>query len=368
MSLSTILKLYLLLSSIIICLNVDAQKLTDSKKIFPDTSQIELFQKSNNNIDIAFFEGEYYIALRTAPTHFASKKTKLLVFKSRDLSKFELDTSISLASDIREPRFCVYNGMLHLYFFQGGTKALKFEPQKIWFISKTLNGSWSNLIDLNLDGYVPWRVRPILNKMLMSAYYGKDLYNSKHKSDLRLFESKDGIQWRPISEKPQCDLEFAEEGEFIIDRDSILWGTIRFEGFGGALVKAEKNDWANWNIIKTDYKYDSALLFERENEIYLISRRNMDGVANRYKSRARNLIRYSFSKKCTALFKINKEKMTINHLFDFPSTGDNAYAGIVKTEDNKYAVVNYSSDPSKTKNWISGQLGKTNIYLYTIEF
>jgi hypothetical protein len=349
-------------------MNLQAQKITTTRKIFPDSTLSSLFQKSNNNIDIAAFNGVYYIALRTAPTHFASKKTKLVVFKSEDLKKFAIDTIISLASDIREPRFCVFNGMLYLYFFQGGTKALKFEPQKIWHISKTLNGSWSNLIDVNLDGYVPWRVRPILNKMLMSAYYGKDLYNSKHKSDLRLFESSDGIKWKPISEKPQCDMEYAEEGEFIIDRDSVLWGTIRFEGFGGALVKAEKNDWANWNIIKTDYKYDSALLFERENEIYLISRRNVDGVANRFKSRTRNLLRYSFTKKCTALFKINKEKMTIEHIFDFPTTGDNAYAGIVQTAVNKYAIVNYSSDPSKPKNWIKGQLGKTNIYLHTIEF
>jgi hypothetical protein len=89
--------------------------------------------------------------------------------------------------------------MLNLYFFQGGTKALKFEPQKIWSISKSGNSHWSNLTDINLDGYVPWRVRPLHHKMLMSTYYGKDLYNSKHKSDLRLFESKDGIQWLPIS-------------------------------------------------------------------------------------------------------------------------------------------------------------------------
>ncbi len=314
----------------------------DRRTIFPDSSQTLLFQKSNNNVDIAEFNGEYYIGLRTAPTHFASKKTKLLVFKSKDLNKFELDTIINLSSDIREPRFCVYNKKIFLYFFQGGTKALKFESKKIWLISKSSNSGWSSLTDIHLDGYVPWRVRNVNDKLLLSAYYGKNLYNSKHKSDLRLFESSDGIKWQPISEKPQCDLEFAEEGEFVIDRDSVLWGTIRFEGFGGALVKAEKNNWSNWNIVKTDYKYYSALLFERENEVYLISRRNVDGKANRFKSRTRNLLRYSFTKKCTALFQINKEKMCIEHVFDFPSTVDNAYAGIVQTAKNEYAVVNYS--------------------------
>jgi hypothetical protein len=344
------------------------QKVTEFRKIFPDSTLTFLFQHSNNNIDIAEYQGEYYIGLRTAPTHFASKKTALLVFKTKDLKTFEIDTIIRMGCDIREPRFCVYNNKLHLYFFQGGTKAFKFEPQKIWMITKSDKTFWSQLTDVKLDGYVPWRVRDVNGKMLLSAYYGKDLYNSKHKSDLRLFESTDGYRWKAISKKPQCDLEFAEEGEYVIDRDGILWGTIRFEGFGGALVHTAKNDWTNWNIIKTDYKYDSAILFEHENEIYLISRRNMDGIANKFKSRTRNLIRYSFTKKCTALFKIDKEKKTINHILDFPSTGDNAYAGIVKTGAEDYVIVNYSSAPAKSKNWISGQLGKTNIYLYRLSF
>ncbi|HNY56259.1 MAG TPA: hypothetical protein PKI86_11545, partial [Chitinophagales bacterium] len=32
-------------------------------------------RNSNNNIDLVQFKGRYYCAFRTAPTHFASKKT-----------------------------------------------------------------------------------------------------------------------------------------------------------------------------------------------------------------------------------------------------------------------------------------------------
>ncbi|MBK8671972.1 MAG: hypothetical protein IPN93_02995 [Bacteroidetes bacterium] len=42
-------------------------------------------KRSNNNLDIAFFKNKYYLAFRTAPTHFASKKTIIYIVSSIDL-------------------------------------------------------------------------------------------------------------------------------------------------------------------------------------------------------------------------------------------------------------------------------------------
>jgi len=345
-----------------------SQNIIETKRIVPFETKKPFVQKANNNLDVVAFNNEYYLAFRTAPSHFASKKAHLIVMHSKDLVNYELDTIVSVKADIREPRFCVKNDSLFLYFFEGGTKMVKFEPKKIWAIVKTSHSKWSGLIDQKLDGFVPWRVRNINNTFYLSAYYGVNLYNKEHTSNLRLFTSANGFDWKPISAEPQCNLPFAEEGEFIQDKSGELWGTIRFEGFGGALFHAEKTDWAKWAFYRTDYKYDSALLFDHEDAIYLIARRNIDGKANRFKSRNRNLIRYSFTRKCTSLYKINKTDKTIETILDFPSTGDNAYAGIVQTAPNEYAVFNYSSDPKHKKNWIRGQLGKTNIYMYRLKF
>ena len=70
-----------------------------------------------------------------------------------------------------------------------------------------------------------------------------------------------------------------------------------------------------------------------------------------------NLIRYSFTKKKTALFKFNKEKKSLEWIMDFPSTGDNAFPGIVQIEPSK-----------QEKTWIRGQFGKTYIYYTTLIF
>jgi len=155
----------------------------------------------------------------------------------------------------------------------------------------------------------------------------------------------------------------AEEGEFIFDEEGNLWGTLRMEGDGAMVVFAEADDLSNWQTRYTKHKYDSALLFEHESEIYLISRRNMDGYAKKSNWRLYNLLRYSFTRKRTALFHLNKDKMQLDWIRDFPSTGDTAFPGIISLGDGQYFLLNYSSNiHGKEKSWIKGQLGKTYIY------
>ena len=212
--------------------------------------------------------------------------------------------------------------------------------------------------------------------LLLSAYYGIDLYKSGHKGNLRLFKSTDAKNWTPISEKPQIDISGAEEGEFIFDSIGNLFATVRLESEGALICSAPKNQIENWDFVKTKYKYDSALLFLHGNDVYLVSRRNMDGEMDKANPKRKpsfrkkyNLIRYSFTKKKTALFKFNKEQKSLEWIMDFPSTGDNAFPGIVQIEPNKYVLFNYTNDPSKQeKTWIRGQFGKTNIYYTTLIF
>lgn len=95
----------------------------------------------------------------------------------------------------------------------------------------------------------------------------------------------------------------------------------------------------------------------------------MKNRKNEEQGRARNLIKYSITKKRTALFKFNKEDLSLTHILDFPSTGDNAFPAIAKIDSNNYWLMNYSSDITKReKNWISGQLGKTYIYETVLTF
>ena len=343
---------------------------TDEWKQFVPSSDIPANIKcrnSNNNLDLVEFKGRYYCAFRTAPTHFASKKSKLFIISSSDFKTWKYETEFFVHADLREPRFAVLKDKLYLYFFEGGTKMFRFEPKYIW--TSTLNDTtWSAKIKTNLDGFVNWRFRTQHDKLYLSAYYGVNLYKDGHHADLRLFTSEDGINFNPISEKPQITTKGAEEGEFIFDKQGNIWSTVRLEGSGSYLCFASKDSIDKWSKKFSKLKYDSALLFAKGDDIYLVSRRHLKGNATEFefpgkKQRRKNLIRYSFSKKLTALFKINKEKMEIEHIMDFPSTGDTAYPAIAQKDENTFYLLNYSSNIHKrSKIWIGGQLGKTYIY------
>jgi hypothetical protein len=319
--------------------------------------------KGNNNLDAIAYQGKYYVAFRTAPSHFASKKAKLYIISSTDLEQWDFEHEIHVGADVREPRFVANKDTLYFYFFEGGKKFYKFEPQKIWVTYKTMQTNWQAEQDVGLDGFVPWRLRSRNDTIYLSAYYGKDLYNSAHQGNQRLYYSSNGFSFQAISEKPQVAEMGVEEGEFIFDSIGNIWGTLRMEGDGAMTFFADKSDLSNWKTNYTKNKYDSALLFEHKGEHYLIARRNMDGASKKGNFRLYNLVRYSFTKKRTALFHFNKTTMEMDWLKDFPSTGDTAFPAIIPLEDNRYFLLNYSSNINgKEKNWIKGQLGRTYIY------
>ncbi|MFM2305965.1 MAG: hypothetical protein RLZZ367_634 [Bacteroidota bacterium] len=348
------------------------QNLTTSGKLPPQCK----IQHSNNNLDIVKYQGRYYLAFRTAPSHFASKKAVMYVVSSADLETWQYETEFALQRDVREPRFAVYRDTLNLYFFTGGTKPMRFEPNEVLLTRKAGNGSWSEQQSVNLDGFVPWRLRIRADTLYLSAYYGRGLYKGSHHSNLRLFYSTNGTGWHTLSTEPQIDILNAEEGEFIFDKKGDMYATVRLEGTGALVCKAPARNLSNWQQRRTKAKYDSALLFEHNDDIYLISRRNVDGDMDKVKNRKndkqgrlRNLIRYSITRKVTALYKFDKDSLTVTPVIDFPSTGDNAYAGIAQVDANIYVVMNYSSDIAKRKkNWIRGQLGKTYIYWTKLRF
>ena len=350
----------------------DWKNLTTSGKLPPECK----IQRSNNNLDLVKFKGRYYLAFRTAPTHFASKKSTMYVVSSADLDTWKYETEIVPGRDLREPKFAVYHDTLNLYFFTASTNLFKFDPQQLLVCRTVAGGVWTKPESVNLDGFVPWRVRERKDTLYLSAYYGKNLYNNKHKSNLRLFYSTDATKWKPVSVEPQVDILSAEEGEFIFDKSGNLFATVRLEGTGALICSADGNAIYNWKKVRLKTKYDSALLFEHNDDIYLVSRRNIDGDIDKVKHRknetqrrARNLIRYSITRKVTSLYKLNKEALSMELVTDFPSTGDNAFPGICKLDNDNYILMNYSSDiHGKKKNWIRGQFGKTYIYWTTLHF
>lgn len=332
--------------------------------------------KSNNNVDIARYGDRFYMAFRTAPTHFASAKTIMYIFSSPEKGSWELEKEIKLGSDLREPRFLVFKEKLFLYFFKGGSSMFSFAPDRMYVTEFKSKGEWTEPAPFYEPGFVVWRAKARGRKAYMSVYYGVGLYSDENRTGhLRLLESNDGYNWKPVGGK-DIATGSAEEGEFEFDDDGALYATIRHEMKGGSVCSAPANDLANWKCKFTVYKYDSALMFRHGRDFYVIARRNVDGPYNKqsilipeaWRSKY-YLVRYSLTRKRTSLYRLDKEKLELVPILDFPSSGDTAYAGIIRLDDNKYYVVNYSSDFNRFDwNWIGGQFAGSNLYSMMLEF
>lgn len=357
-----------------------AQKIstTEWKRLIPSdniSKEIKI-RNSNNNLDVAKFKGRYYVAFRTAPTHFPSGRAALYIISSVDLENWTLEHEIRHGYDLREPRFIEYNDKLLFYYFEGSRLPFRFDPRHMWMMMYDPSIGWQEKKNIGLDGYVPWRLRTRNDTLYLSAYYGKGLYSSGHTSDLRLFISTDGVNWQTLTENPQVKGENSEEGEFIFDSEGTLWATVRLESEGSLIACADKGSPGEWYVNYSKYKYDSALMFCHDEDVYVVSRRNVDGtmakaprwlpenIREKY-----NLLKYWVTTKKTALFRLNRSTMELDHIMDFPSTGDTAFPGIVQMDENNFLLMNYSSNiHDKKRNWISGQLGKTYIYWTILKF
>ncbi len=343
-------------------------------------------QDSNNNVSIEFFNGKLYLAFRTGPTHFASSKTGVYVISSRDGISWEEELSLFLGRDVREPFLIEIENELHFYCFTAGTQLTSFQPNKINHYKLDKNGKWEGPEEILTEGEVHWSLKERFGKIYMTSYKGSH-YQLEGASEVDLYfkYTENGKDFEPDKQKSIVYKGGVSECAFEFDYEGNLWAVTRLEdgdesGFGSHVIFADKQDIYDWEFpeIADDRSFMSPKLFNHNNEIYLIARRQLGrkpfGRVARNRSmkwqRLGNWIPYSLSAKTTALFKINKEQRKVEWLMDLPGAGDTAFPSIQQLDQHRFLIANYSSPTQRRKKrtWLSGQLGKTGIYLQIIDF
>jgi hypothetical protein len=340
--------------------------------------------RSNNNVSIETFDNTIYLAFRTGPTHFASTKVKIYIISSKDGKEWEEELLLSYDRDIREPYLIEIDNKLHFYFFTSGTKISSFSPERIHHFEKERDGEWKECTKVLSKGEVHWSMKERNRKVYLVSYKGSH-YQLKGESNISLLlkETDDGVNFHPSQDSSIVYIGGVSECGFEFDYSGNLWGVTRLEdgdksGFGSHVIYAEKDNIWNWEIPETASNkiYMSPKMFNHNNELYLVARRQLGkepfGKTSEKKSikkqRLRNWLGYSFTNKTSALFRIDKEERKVEWVLDLPGNGDTAFPSILRISENKYLIANYSSPLKKQRSWISGQLGKTGIYLLLIEF
>lgn len=363
----------------------------------PDLPSAVTTDVSNNNLDVALFQGQLYVAFRTAPTHFASDQVLLHVVRAADPWKLgQADAKIDwvheltldMDRDLREPRLFVLGDKLYLYYALLGAELTSFDPGGTMAVVRDAGGEWSAPVTVFDEGIIVWRTKTLGGKVYMTAYSGgENIYQGRADNealDLYFLTTDDGLTWHGVDpNQPVVMRGGISETDFEFDDAGDLYAVSRNEtgdasGFGSRLCKAPAGAPAQWTCLpKSDpHKYDSPYMFKYGPFLYLIARYNPGGPFDQFGGQPAtvehwwiNEYRYSTSPKHTALYGYDTQNMRIVPLEIFPSNGDTAFAGGVWLDDKHHLVLNYSSDPNLPQmSWLEGQFLGSQIYAAILEF
>lgn len=341
---------------------------------------------SNNNVDIVLHGGRLFLAWRTAPTHWASEDTRMVVISSGDLGgSWRFEASYALGADLREPRFLSFRGRLHLHFFEGGTSLTSFTPRFMWRVERGTDGTWSAPERFGGAGEVPWAIKARRGRVFLSSYLGEHYNEGVGALDVLFRESADGLAWSAPEAAARVYRGGVSEVAFEFARDGTLWAVGRNEdgdetGFGSQICSAPPEAPASWTCLpRSDpERYDSPVLFRHGEEIYLLARRDLGGPFDLgrdelpFEERKRKyLVEYWLRPKRTSLYRLDTTQRRIVHLLDLPGAGDTAFPSVRRTGANTFLVANYTApveDPDVSWVQAQGSTAGTAIYLVDLEF
>ena len=327
-------------------------------------------QPSLNNCDVTLYKGTYYLAYRTARTHFASGGSTLAMLSSQDFKTWRFVGALSEEGfDFREPRFLVLGDRLLFYYFASRDNPTDFDPAGSFVMDLSEGRFPAEKHSLLAPGWVPWRPRAHGVRVVFSAYWGEGFHRELgQKTCVRLFESKDGFNFSPLTETPQLGTPGASETDFIFLPDGSAIGAIRNDLTGGHVFRTAPGDLTRWTVTDVPWRLDSPLVFTLGGRVFLACRRHPGTpIASGAESRLpgglgvmARWLRYSFTPKRTALYEIHTDNLKLEHLFDLPSKGDTAFAAVSPKNSKSLWLVNYTSPvDGPDVSWMAGQLGHT---------
>lgn len=339
---------------------------------------------SNANVEIHFFRGKLYMAWRAAPFHFASSETKMQVVSSTDGGvTWGHETTIALDRDVREPRLFDVSGELHLVFFEAGTNALAFEPNRMLQVVRDKTGKWNDVEVVADQPEVPWDIKRRVSaageasQLWMTSYMGEHYGGEGSVVQVYFKHSTDGYTWSPVSGDSVVYSGGVSEVAFEFTEAGDLWAVTRNEdgdatGCGAQVCVAKAGDLGNWDCpdVSDPERYDSPEMFRHGDDLYLIARRDIGGPFGSGPD-ACSLVAYSQRAKTTALYKIDTAQRKVVHIQDLPGAGDTAFASVRRVDAHHFLVANYTAPLDEPdQSWVQGQTSDrgTQVYFVDIRF
>jgi len=227
--------------------------------------------------DLARYQQRYYLAFRSARSHFPSRDSHIHIYSTHDLNDWQPEHTLTNDLDIRDPQFLHYNGALYLFYMSHSIQLFKHEPESIYYIQKTEQG-WSDPVALPFKQSGFWNVKVKNGTVYISLYTRNGEQNRRVRRHFAMFSSNDLQDWQPVFTSPITRERLrsyqTSESTFAFDNQGNIFGTIRsliYPNLNFSINMAQPDQWS----IRVDrFKCDGPRLFEHRGQYFLVARRS----------------------------------------------------------------------------------------------
>ncbi len=315
--------------------------------------------------DLVFWHGCFWLAYVSSPSHFASRKSRVVLLRSDDAHDWRKTKEFAAAGqDIRDPKLGMIGGQLFLFALLNR----KFDPQPYaTIVARSDDGLvWGEFEAMKPEGWLLGR--PIL--------VGEAWYAAAHRIDQGravLMKSSTGLDWEitsVIHEAHGAHEERADETAVHLLEDGGMLAVTRLEAgsgiFGssraGTLVSTSASPFSTWTALAKSSltRLDGPNVFGVGARVFAVGRRQTR-VSGPFQGQGS-----AFGKKRTALFLVQEHSGELVHLTDFPSSGDCSYAGVAIAA-GKVVISYYSNDPRRDHPWMVGMFMPTRILVAVLD-
>jgi len=312
----------------------------------------------NSNTDLTFWNGSFYLCHQTSPSHLGSRRSRLLLWRSRDGRRWDKMTELKAErGEYRDPKFAIIRDRLFIYALPNLT--LMAEPVTTVYTSSTDGETWPHPVEIDPPGWLFWRPKTRDGE----TWYVTAYWHEHGKSIL--LQSNDGVTWSTVSQVYEGERN--DETDFELLPDGRIIATARLEGTGNewgdrsasTLIAVARPPYEEWSYDKSYItRLDGPCLFPYNSRVYAIGRYQA--------TRAPRFVEQGgmYSRKRTSIFLV--EGQGLRYLTDLPSAGDTSYAGIAIRGDDLYASY-YTSPPERDITWVLGMFRPSNIRMARID-
>jgi hypothetical protein len=336
-------------------------------------------QMANNNVDATYHAGRIYVTFRSASHHHPRGDAEIYVVSSADLQEWRFEARFQNPEDMREPQIVAIGEQLHAYWTLVADKPLSFDVIGVQHSVQLAPGDWTDPEDILEEGLLAWRIVETPAGAETFAYKAGGGALSTQPYDLYWLETQDGSAFAPVVDDTPVIMS---GGVSETDRATLADGTsiavVRNEtgdetGFGSKICTFGPDAPAEWECKADPRKFDSPLVFNHNETIYLIGRRNVTDSGNfdlgysdllplKTRQAAYAADYWGKPKRCS-LWTISPETLEVDFVLDLPSRGDTCFAEIVPLDDDQLLLFNYTSPlDGEDLSWRDGQNGDTLIY------